>query len=226
MSLEPTNPGRFNAILDDVGLAIVRGELEVGHRTTVDGIAARTGASRSIAREATRVLVSIGLVTARRRVGLQVAPETKWDTLDVQVVRWRLASAAREDQLRELLELRLAIEPEAARLAAVRCTEDQAEKLWQVVAQLRSAGNTRDSTAFLNADRDLHGLILTLSGNSMFSRLHSVVDEALRERTPRELAAWGMADPDVALHEEMVSAIVARLPQRASAAMAQIARGN
>lgn len=105
----------FSRVLETIGRAIVSGELPPGHVDTVEGLGQRTGASRSIVREATRVLVSLGLVSAGRRVGLTVLGRDRWDVLDPAVIRWRLDSPDRERQVDELRALRLAIEPEAAR---------------------------------------------------------------------------------------------------------------
>jgi DNA-binding FadR family transcriptional regulator len=218
--------GTFELVLDSVGLAIVRGDLPAGHSDTIDGLIARTGASRSIVREATRVLVSLGILTAGRRVGLRVTPYSAWDTLDVHVVRWRLASAERDQQLRELLELRVAIEPEAARIAADRHSAEHTGALTRAVAELRDAAAARNSANFLDADRRLHSTILEASGNAMLNRLQSVVSEALRERTPSESIAWTTAPADVELHAALVEAITTGDGLAAAETMRQIARGR
>jgi DNA-binding FadR family transcriptional regulator len=226
MTAAPVAQGTFELVLDSVGLAIVRGELPAGHSDTIDGLITRTGASRSIVREATRVLVSLGMLTAGRRVGLRVTPKSAWDTLDAHVVRWRLASPERTQQLRELVELRLAIEPEAARVAADRHNADHARELARAIADLHGAAIAHDSAGFLDADRRLHALILKASSNALFSRLQAVVDEALRERTPSEPVAWATASSDVALHAALVEAILDGDGFTAAETMRRIARGG
>ncbi len=74
--------------------------------------------SRSVVREALRVLQSLGLVEPRQRVGTQVLGIGSWELLAPTVIRWRGASPAYFVQQRELLELRLGVEPVAATLAA------------------------------------------------------------------------------------------------------------
>ncbi|UUL76584.1 hypothetical protein NG819_01890 [Pseudarthrobacter sp. Fe7] len=54
--------------------------------------------SRSVIREATRVLSSMGMLESRRRLGTVVQPEASWNLYDPQVIRWRLASAKRLEQ--------------------------------------------------------------------------------------------------------------------------------
>lgn len=212
--------GAFERVLHDVGSSIVRGDLATDQVVTVDGLVERTGASRSIVREATRVLGSLGLVTASRRVGLRILPVSAWDVLDPLVVRWRLDGPDRAVQLDELRALRRAVEPEAAREAASRvgAGTDADAALRSLAERLTAAaGADADTTAWADTDRDLHALVLALSGNTMFGRLHAVVDEAVGER--RSLPP----DPhDVHLHVAVARAIATHDPEAAARAMREI----
>ena len=75
----------------------------------IDDLVALTGASRSIVREAVRVLVALGLLSARRRVGVTVLGVREWDVLDPRVVRWRLRGPDGDRVAVELRELRAAV---------------------------------------------------------------------------------------------------------------------
>jgi len=202
-----TDGAAFRRVLDLLGRAIVAGELAPGSADTVDAIVARTGASRPVVREATRVLVALGMLSAGRRVGLRVRPRAEWDLLDPQLIRWRLASPDRPAQLEELLGLRLAVEPEAARRASARRTDADLAGLREATAALAAATRARDRQAFLAADSRLHGLLLAAAGNAMLARLGAVIDEALRERTPDGGMRWAVAIGDVAEHEALVAAV-------------------
>lgn len=216
----------YQRVLDRVGAAIVSGELEAGSVISVDALVDLTGASRSIVREATRVLASVGLLTARPKVGLRIADRRDWDALDSDIVRWRLDSPQRSEQIAELLDLRLAIEPAAAQSAARRRTDDQAAELIAAGEQLRAAASLRDGAAFFDADARFHGLVTTASENRMFARLQSVLREALRERTPREPFTWDDAPADVDLHVALADAIDQRDPDGARDLMSLIVRGD
>lgn len=220
-----TDAGAFGSVVDGLGSAIVSGELPAGHVESVDSIASRTGVSRSVVREAVRVLVGAGLFTASRRIGLRVLPASDWDTLDVRVIRWRLASggAAADGQVRELRDLRLAIEPEAAMLAALRRTDQDASRLVSIARELRAA---RSSAEFLEADQRFHGLVLAASRNSMFERLHTVVDEALRERAGRGAPTFPPGARDLELHERIAAAVEARDGALAAGAARELIAGD
>jgi len=217
----------FDRVLHDVGSAIIRGDLASGAVSTVDGLVSRTGASRSIVREATRVLVNLGMLHAGRRVGLRILPRQEWDVLDPLVIRWRLDGPDRFDQLDELRGLRQAVEPEAAATAARRVARGEIPRedlapLTLAADALTGAAQHDDPGVFLKADRDFHSLALDLSGNSMFTRLHSVVDEALRYRALTERVNLQPDGHDVDLHVAVAQAIATGDSGRAAARMREI----
>src|SRR5699024_543938 len=105
-------------ILSTLGAEIAGGSLQAGDVLTLAGLEERFGVSRTVVREAMRILESLGMVSAKRRVGLTVQPVASWSVLDPQVIAWRLSGAGGAEQLRSLTQLRVALEPTAARLAA------------------------------------------------------------------------------------------------------------
>ena len=107
------------------------------------GAAAHYAVSRTVAREAIRVLESMGLVTSRRRVGVTVTPRAQWNVFDPMLIRWRLAGSGRADQLRSLSELRAGFEPAAARYAATRATPEQCGVLTKAVMDMAVHGRRR-----------------------------------------------------------------------------------
>ena len=81
-------------MLDRIGTEITSGARPVGTVLTLEGIGVEYGVSRSVAREAVRVLESMGLLASRRRVGATVQPRTGWNLFDPRVVAWRLEGLA------------------------------------------------------------------------------------------------------------------------------------
>ncbi|UVY85082.1 FCD domain-containing protein [Brachybacterium sp. NBEC-018] len=226
----------FARALDQLGGAIARGDLPAGHADTVDGFVTRTGASRSVVREVTRVLTALGMLSAGRRVGLRVLGQEHWELLDPHVIRWRLDGPDRAVQVEELRALRRAVEPEAAAAAARavgrdgaapaagavgRRDEEQVAALAAAQAMAAAAG-ADDPGGFLAADRALHAAVLALSGNGMFVRLGGVIEEALRSRALHERADLPPDPHDLALHREVARAIIAGEETPARVAMAEI----
>ncbi|MGB8945434.1 MAG: GntR family transcriptional regulator, partial [Streptomyces sp.] len=121
--------GLHARVLESLGPAITGGEYPPGSVLRTDELSQRFEVSRSVVREAVRVLESMHLVESRRRVGVTVRPTEEWNVYDPQVIRWRLAGADRPRQLRSLTVLRSAIEPAAAGLAARHATPEQCAAL-------------------------------------------------------------------------------------------------
>lgn len=211
--------------LDLLGLAIAGGELPGGSVVRIEELEARYGVSRSVIREAISVLSSMGMVASRRRVGVQVLPASHWNLYDPQVIRWRLASPGRIAQLRSLTELRTAVEPEAARLAAVRAPLADASELMGLAGKLWAAGQANDGDTFLKLDIEFHRLVLSSSGNEMFAKLNTLVAEVLTGRTHYGLMPQHPATEALQNHVDVASAIQRGNQVDAHAAMLRIMHG-
>lgn len=199
--------GLHGRVLDLLGLAICAGDLASGSVVRIDQLQQRYGVSRSVMREAIRVLASMGLVASRRRVGVQVLPAAAWNLYDPQLIGWRLASPGRTAQLQSLTELRTAIEPEAARLAALRAPLADASELMGLAGKLWAAGQAEDAETFLILDIEFHRLVLSSSGNEMFAKLSTLVEAVLTGRTQYGLMPRHPHNEALQMHVDVASAI-------------------
>ena len=183
--------------VEHLGTRIVAGELPAGHVMLAEHLEDELKVSRSVVREAVRVLQSLGLVETIKRVGIRVLPSSRWNPFDPLVIRWRLAGEGRGAQLRSLAELRTAVEPVAAELAAANAPAELRQELVEISHAMREAGQAGDVPRFLELDILFHSLLLTGSGNEMFANMVGQVTETLTGRTvhglmpdhPRELGA-------------------------------------
>ncbi|MEU6178600.1 FadR/GntR family transcriptional regulator [Streptomyces coeruleorubidus] len=204
-----TTPGRglHGHVLDTLGPEITAGEYPPGSVLRTDELAQRFDVSRSVMREAVRVLESMHLVESRRRVGVTVRPTSEWNVYDPQVIRWRLAGKDRARQLRSLTVLRSAIEPVAAGLAARHATSEQCAELTECALGMVANSRGHKLEAYLVHDMAFHRVILDASGNEMFARLGDVVAEVLAGRTHHDVM---FEDPDpaaVTLHVQVAEAV-------------------
>lgn len=219
----PSLPTGLHAkVLEEVGSAIADGRLAAGRVVQIEELEERYGVSRSVVREAVRVLASMGLVAMRRRLGVQILPAAEWNVYDPQVIRWRLASSGRFAQLRSLTELRAAVEPEAARLAALRAPQADGAEIIALAGELWAAGHDTDLEGFLRLDIDFHRRILEASGNEMFATLHPLVAEVLSGRTHLGLMPERPHADALQLHMEVAVAIQRSNPEQAHDAMRAI----
>lgn len=208
---------RHDFVIDIVGQEICSETLEAGRVITGDWLEERFSVSRSVVREVVRVLETLGMAESRRRVGVTILPRHRWNLFDPRVIRWQLAGANRIPQLRALTELRSAIEPTAARLAAEHATPQQASELVALGARLFASGKEGDSESFLELDKHFHGMVLELSGNEMFAQLHGLIDEVLIGRTHYGLMPRYPHPEALDLHLGLASAIQQGRPEEASA---------
>ena len=208
-----------DGLLDALGRDIVEGVTPVGTALTLDGICTRYGISRTVAREAMRMLESMRLITSRRRVGLVVRPREEWDVFDPRLIRWRLDGPQREEQLRSLTELRLAVEPHAAACAAAAAGRQEGDELVALTARMRRLGEEGRLAEFMELDIEFHARLLRASGNEMFAALTDVVAEVLRGRTEHGLMPPHPEEEALTAHEEVAAAVRAGDPEAAEAAM-------
>ncbi len=198
-----------------LGTAIVSGKYSPGQVLTLDGVSAEYGLSRSVAREAIRVLESMGMVASRRRVGITIQPSENWNVFDPWLIRWRLESGDRTAQLVSLSELRRGFEPAAAALAARRADPHQCRIMAAAVSDMVMHGRSGDLDAYLIADKIFHHTLLEASGNEMFRALNGVVAEVLTGRTHHGMMPETPNPKAIELHDEVARAI--RLGDEAAA---------
>ena len=167
------------SLVQKLGSSIVRGELPAGKSLPIEAeLGKKFGASRTVMREAVKILSTKGLIGQRPRVGTYVHPEDRWDLLDAEVLTWILDRHFSHALVREFLEVRLGIEPAAAALAAVNATAADKDLLRQKLEKMKGAMNGHfDPVA---ADIAFHATILEISHNRFFHQLTPIVETALR----------------------------------------------
>lgn len=163
--------------LDRLGREIVDGVRGVGSVVTLAELEELFGISRTVARESMRVLESLGMVQSRRRVGIIVRPRDDWNLLDQRVVQWRLDGLDAEQVWLELAELRGAVEPCAAALAAVYATPAEAGRLAALADELAARHQAGEvaTPAYAEADLAFHTLLMRAGRNEMFAVVAGIV---------------------------------------------------
>src|SRR3546814_1096057 len=111
LGIEDTGPqlGRnlTDGMLDAFGRAIVVCDYDGATFPTEAELAKQHGVSRSVTREAVKMLTAKGLLSARPRQGTIVQPTTSWNLFDTDVLRWLLERQFSIDLLRQFNELRV-----------------------------------------------------------------------------------------------------------------------
>jgi len=203
-----------------LGSEILRGTHRPGgHMPSEPALIERFQVSRTVVREVMKTLAAKGFVVSKTRVGTKVLDPLHWNFFDADVLAWRVQLGLDEEFRRSLTEIRRAVEPAAAALAAQRRTPRDLTQLRGHIAAMNRKGHTRQS--FAEADLDFHLAIGAASGNPLMRSIASVIEAAL-------VASFSQSSPvdderdyenTVSGHSAIVDAIEARDPDAAAAAM-------
>lgn len=182
-----------------------------------DTLAAELGVSRTVVREATRVLSEKGLVESRQRIGTRVRARLDWDLLDPEVIAWQRSAGPDMRFFRELSEVRMAIETTAARLAAERATPRQVARMRDHFVQMERGVD--DPAEYVRADLVLHEEFFVAADNALLTQLEHTLSEGLvasRDVTVRSPGASARALP---MHLDVIESIAAHDSESSAAAM-------
>ncbi|PST23835.1 FadR family transcriptional regulator [Mesorhizobium plurifarium] len=165
-------------VVDGLGQAVIGGEFAVGDTLPGDAdLAARFNVSRTVLREAMKTLAAKGLVVARARIGTRVLPRAQWNLFDSDVLTWHFGAGVDEDFLRHVSEVRLALEPYAAALAARRASDVDIARMMRLAVAMGDAGHTPHTLA--HADLEFHLRLLEASLNPFMRTVGSLIEAAL-----------------------------------------------
>lgn len=207
------------ALLDAVGKAIVVGHYDDRPFPTEAELAQQHAVSRSVTREAVKMLTAKGLLVARPRKGTTVQPPRAWNLFDPDVLRWMLERKFSLDLLRQFNELRIAIEPMAAVIAARAATSEGIAGIHAGYQRMVAAEAGDDDP--LEADIAFHIAILEASANPFYAQFRDVVMTALRTSI-RFTNRFKGRTASLPQHRAVLTAIEARDAQAAHTAMSAL----
>jgi DNA-binding FadR family transcriptional regulator len=220
----PTRRAHSNhaEVARSIGIDIISGRYPEGARLPGDAeLITMFGVSRPVLRESVKTLVAKGLLTTKARVGTVVRGRSDWNMFDADVLAWHLDAGIDKRFLTDLAEIRLAVEPRAAALAAERRSDDDLAEMRKAMEWMMREPST--SVAFAEADLSLHVAIANASGNPFMRSIGAVIEAALRASFVLS-APVVTADRDTVLswHQGIVDAIAAGDADAASTAMIEV----
>ncbi len=202
-----------------LGTEILKGSHHPGKNMPAEiDLTRRFQVSRTVVREVMRTLSAKGLVVSKTRVGTRVRDPAHWNFFDADVLAWHVYGGVDEKLLEGIRQVRRAMEPVAAALAARRRSTADIRRLRELVRQMGRSGHTRQSFAY--ADLDFHVAVGSASGNPLMHTMASVIEAALLAHS----GASAVDDPDdhelnVNSHAAIVDAIEAGDERAAELAM-------
>src|SRR5476651_2052066 len=161
-------------LIQDLGRNIATGAYAPGDMLPTEyELSEHHGVSRSVVREAVKVLDAKGMVLSRPRNGTSIRPRQEWNPLDVEILKWRKHDAK---FFEDLAELRLIIEPPASELAAQRANLKQIARMEAACDRMAEAQRKANTLDYDAADVELHALLIETSGNELLIQLYKVLN--------------------------------------------------
>lgn len=205
----------FEIIIEQIRDQIVSGSLKPGDLLpTEKQLSEMMGVNRHSVREALKVLEFLGVVQSRAGIGTIV------NNLGQDILCERVAQAANFSPhffLFELMELRQAIEPHAAALAAERATPEELVEMRRAMEDLEAEFKSgRHDT---DADQRLHLILAQATHNQTFVRLTEPMMAMLKEYRQNSLQIKGRPRETLIEHERIYKAVCESKPEEAREAM-------
>lgn len=171
-------PKNLNAqIVDLIGQNIISGFYQEGVQLPIEAsLCAELGVSRPNLREAIKILISKGLLTSRTKTGTIVNDRSQWNLLDKDVLSWTIKTLPKSEFLDMTFEARLALEPAAAELAAVKASKDDIETIAQAYEDMAASTSLEAS---IEPDIRFHQAILNATKNDIIRFIGQTLHGAL-----------------------------------------------
>jgi DNA-binding FadR family transcriptional regulator len=207
-------------VMREIGVGIVSGRYSQNSILPGDAeLMERFKVSRTVLREAMKTLAGKGLIQAKARIGTRVRDRSDWNLFDRDVLLWHAEVGFDPDFVEHLNEMRMALEPEAAALAAQRRSPEQLDVLYGWVERMAAEPDRPNS--FVIADLNFHLAVSTAAGNPFFRSIATLIEVALVALLTISSPAEDRArlTQSVADHRAIADAIARRDPEEARTAM-------
>ena len=204
----------------DIGMAIVSGQYRQGTILPGDAeLMAKFGVSRTVLREAMKTLDGKGLLQSKARIGTKVRDRAEWNLFDADVLIWHAEAGFDAAFITHIGEMRLALEPEAAALAAARRTPRQLQALYDWVERMGAPNVTAQE--FVHADLNFHFGVAAAAANPFLTAISTLIEVALVAALTRSspVNEHGGIKASVADHRAIADAIARQDSDGARAAM-------
>lgn len=201
-------------VVNRIQQLIVEGQLQPGMRLPPEReFAERIGVSRTVLREAVRILVTKGLLETRHGVGTvvrQMSPDQVLEPLTLLLRSYDLS-------IDQLYEVRSILEVGAVRLAALHAMDADIESLGSIVDAMELS--REDNDRFIAFDDEFHHAIAAATHNPMVLLLAQSIGPMMHEvrlQVHKRNRVYQMAVPD---HREILAAVTTHDAEGAARAM-------
>ncbi|MGE6256424.1 FadR/GntR family transcriptional regulator [Heyndrickxia sporothermodurans] len=167
--------------------------------------------SRNTLREAIRALVHAGLLQTRQGSGTYVCSSS--------VLGAALDKRIQKANLLDTLEVRHALEREAAQLATIRRSQEDLDRLLNYLKAAQTAAKNNDNKAYVEADFELHRAIVEASHNSILIDLYQHMTSSLQASIQNLIEITTHTDFHIGIHEKLIESIINQDTEQATEAV-------
>lgn len=171
---------------------------------------------RGTLREASRILQERGFLEIRPGTGTFVASKTGVNRNEL--AKW---FAENEPQIKDILQVRMALEPMTVRLAISRCNEKDIAALRAIHACAVEAAAAKDSAQLAKCDEDFHSHITQCSRNKMMIEIVNNVNDILKDFRGKTFLVDENIENFVPAHEKILEAFIQKDPETGADCMRQ-----
>lgn len=217
MAAEKKRNPAHRSIARELGIAIVTGQYLPGAILPGEFELAETRAvSRSVVREALRILAAKGLIESRPKAGTRIRSRSDWNLLDPDILAWTFEAEPPGAFVENLFQLRMIVEPAAAELAARFRTARQIGRMGHALEIMEEMGlATAEGQA---ADQQFHNILLEATGNDLLVSLSGSIGTAVRATALFKARKAKQLRDSIPLHRDLFTAITNGDPVAAKAA--------
>lgn len=176
-----SQPGKSQhaLIVQHLGLQILSGQIPVDEKLPTEAeVYDQFGVSRTVFREAIRVLNAKGLTYSKPRVGTVVRPREDWHLLDPDILYWLSQSMPGKEFFDTLSIVRRVLEPELAFLAASNATEEDIARIELAYEEMQKATT---HVEFVKPDLDFHLAIAKAADNELLFHMFKIFSTPLKQ---------------------------------------------
>jgi len=173
------------------------------------------GVGRSTIREAFRVLQALGLIDVQHGKGAFVKRKTEEESLDTI----RLWFLEKESKVSKVMEVRMAIEPLAIRLAILHGSKEQFEQIVAIHEAFSAAVKNNDVIAMATLDEAFHSSIVAVSDNPLLSKIAKLLSNSLMEYRTRSFAVKKNTIHALKSHQHILDSLLSKNEKAAERAV-------
>lgn len=206
----PKKRGLYHFVVSNIASQILAGNIPPDSKLpTEQELCQQYDVSRTVVRDALRILTNKGLIKSRPRSGTVVKSMENWNFLDPELIVWAQEVGKDTGFFEVLFEARQTVEPRIASLAAQKATAEDINKIEIAYAKMVAAfqQDEPDTEAFIASDIEFHLAILEATHNIILKQFGALIFAALRASFELALEVESISERSLQNHGNLLEAI-------------------